>query len=71
MHTSAGGHWPHLSPTWVYVTPGGGAAVAAPVVLPVAIALVRVGLLLSGIVNGSVLEAGTRFPPTIASADTM
>ena len=53
------------------MTLGGGAAVAAPVVLPVAVALIRVGVLLSGIISGSVLEAGTRPPPTMASADTI
>ena len=40
-------------------------------VLPVATAVVRVGVLLSGMTSGSVLEAGTRFPPTMASADTV
>ena len=52
------------------MTLGGGGAVAAPVVLPVAVALIRVAVLLSGIINGSVLEAETRAPATIASADT-
>ena len=44
---------------------------AAPVVLPVAATLIRVGVSLLGMTNGSVLEAGTRMPPTMATADTM
>jgi hypothetical protein len=45
--------------------------VAAPVVLPVAATLVRVGVSLPGMTSGTVLEAGTRMPPTMATADTM
>jgi hypothetical protein len=50
---------------------GGGVAVAAPLVAPVSSALSRVGTLPSGMVSGSVLEAGLREPSGIsATADT-
>ena len=41
------------------------------VVALVSTALIRVGRSAAGIVSGSVLEAGTRTPPTTAAADTM